>query len=188
MDLDDPDPFLLVPDADGPGREEMLLRALGESEFVIGPAVELADAALSLRLARQTLTLCRRGVIACDPPVRSADHLPTLLMLSDEDIVDLMTRGEYTLLAQMPPTKRGRLVETLLALLDGCTTPEIAARLHVHQQTVRYRLRRLHALYGDRLHDPDWRFSMQIVLRTRIVHDQETSTPAGPTRPARSRA
>ncbi|MGI8329436.1 PucR family transcriptional regulator [Actinomadura scrupuli] len=170
MDLERPDPFLLVPDAEGPGRQEMLVRALNDSIFAIGPTVELADAALSLRLARQTLALCRRGIIAADPPVRSADHLPTLLMLADEGIMNLMTHGEYALLAEMAPAKRGRLAETLLVLLaEGGTAPEIALRLHVHPQTVRYRMNQLQDLYGDRLHDPDWRFHMQIVLRMQTL-------------------
>jgi hypothetical protein len=178
MDLERPDPFLLVPDADGPGRQEMLVHALGESAWVIGPNVELAEAALSLRLARQTLTLCRRGIIASDPPVRSADHLATLMLFSDEGIVNLMIRGEYALLAQMAPAKRARLAETLLALLaKGGTAPEIAARLHVHPQTVRYRMNRLQELYGDQIHDPDWRFHMQIVLRMQILLGRQISAP-----------
>ncbi|RAY16299.1 PucR family transcriptional regulator [Actinomadura craniellae] len=172
MDLESPEPFLLVPDADGPGRQEMLVRALGDSVFAVGPTVDLAEASLSLQLARRTLALCHRGVITAGSPVRAADHLSTLLLFGDEDIVELMTRDEYAPLAEMPPARRERLVKTLFVLLtQGGSAPEIAGRLHVHPQTVRYRMNLLHELYGPRLHDPDWRFRMQIVLRRQILLD-----------------
>ncbi|WP_146087599.1 helix-turn-helix domain-containing protein [Thermomonospora echinospora] len=189
MDLERPDPFLLVPDADGPGRQEMLVRALGDAAFAVGPSVELVDAALSLRLARRTLALCHRGVIASDPPVRAADHLPTLLLFSDEPLADLMSRSEYDPLAQLAPARREPLAETLLALLtEGGSAPEIAARLHVHPQTIRYRMNRLQELYGPRLDDPDWRFHMQIVLRRRLLLDRATGTrPPAPPSPDANR-
>ncbi|MGI8336841.1 PucR family transcriptional regulator, partial [Actinomadura scrupuli] len=177
MDLEGSEPFLLVPDPERAGCEEMLVRALGGSGFVIGPVVEVAEAGLSLRLARQTLALCRRGIIACDPPVRSADHLPTLLMFSDEGLLDLMSRGVYAPLARLIPTRRQRLTETLLAYLDNGSVPEIATRLRIHPQTARYRLGRLQDLYGDRLQDPDWCFHMHLVLRARALLDRETTTP-----------
>jgi hypothetical protein len=42
-------------------------------------------------------------------------------------------------------------------------------RLHVHPQTVRYRLRQLEELFGDQLLDPDLRFDLEIVLRARAL-------------------
>ena len=43
----------------------------------------------------------------------------------------------------------------------------MAAALHVHPQTVRYRLTRLRELYGDLLEDPDARFELELALRSR---------------------
>ena len=61
-----------------------------------------------------------------------------------------------------------RLAETLLAWLESADNAGAAARhLHVHPQTVRYRLRQLTELFGDRLIDPDARFTLQVALRIR---------------------
>ena len=45
----------------------------------------------------------------------------------------------------------------------------MAADLHVHPQTVRYRLARLRELLGDALDDPEARFELEVVLRARAV-------------------
>jgi DNA-binding PucR family transcriptional regulator len=63
--------------------------------------------------------------------------------------------------------QRPRLAETLLAwLLSGSNVPDVATRLHVHPQTVRYRLRQLEKLFGDALHDPDTRLNLIVALRS----------------------
>ncbi|RAY16972.1 PucR family transcriptional regulator [Actinomadura craniellae] len=170
MDLEHPYPFLLVPDADGPGRQNMLDRALDGLAYAVGPALPLAQAALSLRLARQTLALARRGIIPTDPPPRSTDHLSTLLLFSDEDLTNLMIQRAYAHTAKLEVRDRGQLLETLLAsLATGGTAPELSTHLHVHPQTVRYRLRKLEELFGDRIQDPGWRFDMQLVLRSQVL-------------------
>ncbi|MFC5751914.1 PucR family transcriptional regulator [Actinomadura rugatobispora] len=174
MDLERPDPRLLVPDPDAPGRQDMLARALRDTPFAIGPSVSLAEAALSVRLAGQALSLVRRGVIRCDHYVRCSDELSTLLLSHNEDVIRLMTARRYGPLAALKPQQRDRLDETLLAwLASGGRAPEIAARLHVHAQTVRYRMRRLQELFGDEMNDPDWKFEMEIVLRTKLLLKDE---------------
>jgi DNA-binding PucR family transcriptional regulator len=68
-----------------------------------------------------------------------------------------------------------RLTETLAAWLDHQRhTPRIAEALHVHSQTVRYRIANLRELLGDAIDDPDGRFELQLALRI----------SAGPTRRA----
>jgi len=42
---------------------------------------------------------------------------------------------------------------------------EMAAALHIHPQTARYRTARLRELLGDELDDPDARFELEIALR-----------------------
>ena len=42
----------------------------------------------------------------------------------------------------------------------------MAAALHVHPQTARYRVARLRELFGDQLDDPDARFELEIALRS----------------------
>ena len=41
----------------------------------------------------------------------------------------------------------------------------VAEQLHVHPQTVRYRLGRLRELFGDALDDPQRRFELELALR-----------------------
>ena len=43
--------------------------------------------------------------------------------------------------------------------------PAIARELHVHAQTVRYRLDQLRELFGDDLEDPDARFELSLAVR-----------------------
>jgi DNA-binding PucR family transcriptional regulator len=40
----------------------------------------------------------------------------------------------------------------------------VAAELHVHPQTVRYRLARLHELFGAELDDPETRLRLTLAL------------------------
>jgi DNA-binding PucR family transcriptional regulator len=42
----------------------------------------------------------------------------------------------------------------------------VAARLHVHPQTVRYRVAQLRELFGESLDDPDARFELALALRS----------------------
>ena len=65
------------------------------------------------------------------------------------------------------PASRERLSDTLLAWLRHRGRTELVAEaLHVHPQTVRYRLGRLRELYGERLDDPDVRFELELALRS----------------------
>jgi DNA-binding PucR family transcriptional regulator len=79
-------------------------------------------------------------------------------------------------LARLRPGQRDRIAETLLAWLQsGENAAEVAQRIHVHPQTVRYRLRQIHELFGDQLRDPDRRFELQLALRLRqLTGDRAT--------------
>lgn len=159
--------WLLVPDPCGPGQARMLEIALHGIRAAIGPAVPLLEAATSLRWAGEALELSRRGVLPRGL-VRCTDHMATLIVFKDEELVSTLASTRLAPLAHLRPTQQDRLAETLLAWLrHGRGAGEVAARLHVHPQTVRYRLRQLEELYGDQLADPDIRFELEIVLRAR---------------------
>ncbi|MFB7369696.1 helix-turn-helix domain-containing protein [Streptomyces sp. NPDC056222] len=49
----------------------------------------------------------------------------------------------------------------------------MAQSLGIHPQTARRRLRRLDALFGDRLNDPRFRFEALLALRTRALEPGE---------------
>jgi hypothetical protein len=178
-----PEPCLLVPDPDGPGRQAAIDRALSDRALggrpaAIGPSVPLARAAMSLRWARHALALARAGAIPADP-VRCDQHLSTLLILADEDLAAVLRGRRLAPLARLRPAQRDRIAETLLAWLQlGENAAEVAQRIHVHPQTVRYRMRQIHELFGDQLRDPDRRFELQLALRIRTL-----AAPANRTKP-----
>ncbi|MFI6325646.1 helix-turn-helix domain-containing protein [Nonomuraea sp. NPDC050556] len=160
-------PCLLVPDPSGPGQAQTLEQALRGWKAVVGPAVPLAGAAASLRWATEALSLARRGVLP-KGLLRCSEHMATLVVFKDEELVSALAEVRLAPLAHLRPTQQDRLAETLLAWLRyGRGAGEVAARLHVHPQTVRYRLRQLEELYGEQLADPDIRFELEIVLRAR---------------------
>ena len=56
--------------------------------------------------------------------------------------------------------------ETALAYVrHGGNAVAMAAELHIHPQTARYRIARLRELLGEQLDDPDARFELELVLR-----------------------
>lgn len=83
---------------------------------------------------------------------RCDQHLSTLLILADEDLAR---------------TLRRRRLAPLAWLQLGENAAEVAQQIHVHPQTVRYRLRQIQELFGDQLRDPDLRFELQLALRVR---------------------
>jgi len=71
-------------------------------------------------------------------------------------------------LADLADGPRARLTETLAAWLDRPGQVQaVAAALDVHPQTVRYRVRQLRDLFGERLEDPEARFELALALRAR---------------------
>jgi hypothetical protein len=193
---------LLVPDPDGPGpsRNRALALALRGRPAAVGPTVPLTDAADSLRWATRALSLMRRGLLATPQPgkgaLRCADHLPTLLLYSDESLLRMLSTRVLTPLGSVPESQRDRLAETLLAWLQsGSSVGDVAARLHIHPQTVRYRLRQLEKLFGDCLREPETRFELELALRAEAASRNAAAArapfrdaPGAPTNRARSEA
>ncbi|MCP9952456.1 MULTISPECIES: helix-turn-helix domain-containing protein [Actinomadura] len=164
-------PSLIIPDPDGPGRAKLVDRALAGTLAVVGPTVPLMEAARSIQWARKTLCLVQRGVIEAESGViRSVEHMSTLILFQDEGLITSLADLRLAPLAHLRASQQDRLAETLLAWLQsGRNANEVAMRLHVHPQTVRYRLRQLEELFGDQLLDPDLRFDLEIVLRARAL-------------------
>ncbi|MFC8343057.1 helix-turn-helix domain-containing protein [Streptomyces sp. NPDC057280] len=157
---------LVVPDPEGPGRARAVAGALQGLRAAMGPTVSLQEGARSLRWASEALELVRRGVLWDAEMVRCQDHLATLLLLRDDALVDAMAERRLRPLEQVRPPQRERLAETLLSWLSsGHNASEVAVRLAVHPQTVRYRMRQLDELFGDHLHDPVAQFEMMLALR-----------------------
>jgi DNA-binding CsgD family transcriptional regulator len=173
---------LLVPEDEAPGalRGRALTVALRGRAVAVGPAVPLAEAADSLRWATRALGLMRRGVLPRKDLLYCADHLSTLLLYADEALQQALSRRVLAPLAELPAPQRERLTETALAWLQsGRSVATVADRLHVHPQTVRYRLRRLDELFGDRLRDPDCHLDLELALRAEALRAPRSARPGG---------
>jgi PucR C-terminal helix-turn-helix domain len=152
--------WALVPDPYAPGRRAELERALGGQEAALGPEVGPVELPRSARRARLALGLGRGGLIVAE------DHLLDLILGRDEELAAELAARRLAPLAGLAPATRERLLETLRAWLDahGEARPAAAA-LHVHVQTVRYRLGQLRDLLGDALDDPAGRLELALALR-----------------------
>ena len=96
------------------------------------------------------------------------DHLADLLLAAAPDVAADLAASRLAPLAELAPGPRARLEETLAAWLDRPGQVQaVAAALGVHPQTVRYRVRQLRDLFGERLEDPDARFELALALRAR---------------------
>jgi DNA-binding PucR family transcriptional regulator len=130
--------------------------------------VVAAEAHRSLRWAPIALELVRRDPLPSDRPTRVADHLATVVLLQDPGMARALVTQRLSAVETLPETERERLLETLGAwLAHQRHTPRIAAELHVHPQTVRYRIGKLRELLGDAIDTPDGRFELELALRAR---------------------
>jgi hypothetical protein len=160
--------WLVLPDPEGPGRPAAIDRALEAEPAALGPTVAPADAHRSLRWARLALALAEAGAVdAAGPgPVRAGDHLATLILLQDREMALALSRRRLAPLDGLHAGERERLLQTLGAwLAHQRHTPAIAAQLHVHPQTVRYRIAKLRELLGDTLDGAQGRFELDLALR-----------------------
>jgi hypothetical protein len=158
--------YLVVPDPDGPGRREAIDHAAAGMAATLGPTVATAQATRSLHWARIALELVQSGALPADGPTRVADHLATMILLQQQDIAKALVRNRLAPLDALPESERQRLLETLAAwLAHQRHTPRVAAELHVHPQTVRYRMGKLRELMGESLETADGRFELELALR-----------------------
>ena len=158
--------YLVLPDPDGPGRHEAVDRAVDGMAAVLGPTVTTAQAPRSLHWARLALELVQSGALPSEGPTRVGDHLATVILLQQSDIANALVQDRLAPLESLPNAERERLLETLEAwFAHQRHTPRIAAELHVHPQTVRYRMAKLRELMGDSLETVDGRFELELALR-----------------------
>ncbi|MFI5609396.1 helix-turn-helix domain-containing protein [Amycolatopsis sp. NPDC051903] len=166
FELEGAQPRIVVPGAVDSAGLATLQAALPDHRLSLGPCVLLGRLGDSLRWARAALTLADRGRVTPRRVLRAEDHLADLLVNSDAVLVDVLRSRLFAPLAGMTDKQQERLLETLRAWLDSQgNIVEIADRLQIHPQTVRYRMRQLQATLGDRLRDPAARFEMELVLR-----------------------
>lgn len=187
-DLTDRAPYLVIPDPDGPGQDRLIAAAVRNRTAALGPTVPLTRGAVSLRWARHTLELVESGVIVPekDPAgrdlddrprgdlvedgtgvVRCVDHVATLVASMSRDLVAAAASTRLAGLLEIPAHRRAPLVRTLLTYMaSGDNAVVTARRLHIHQQTVRYRVRKLEEMCGTEIFDPRHRLEVMIMLHS----------------------
>lgn len=156
--------WAIVGDPDGPGRHATVQQGLAGVRAGVGPAVAAIAAAESARLAERALALAH----GAPGPVWADDRRVDLLLLGDPDMARGLADEVLGPLALAPDATRERLVETLAAWLEhqGEVRPT-AQQLHVHTQTVRYRVAQLRELLGDRMGSAEGRLELELALRAR---------------------
>ncbi|GAA2823887.1 PucR family transcriptional regulator [Kribbella solani] len=154
----------IVPEPAGPGRRLQLGRELAGMAAVVGNSVAVAQLPRSLEIARIAVRLRRTGVLS-DDPVFADEHLDALIVWRDEALVAALRDEMLAPLEGETAAARERLAETLASWLRHFGDRQaIANELSIHPQTVRYRMSRLKALYGERLDDPESRARLFLAL------------------------
>jgi hypothetical protein len=177
--LDQIEPSLIVPDPENPAQVRDLVNGLAGRRAAVGPPVPPAEAANSLRWARRALELAQRGIIADPGIVWCNDHLGTLTIFRDDDLLIQIIQRRLAPLDELREQQRRLLADTLLAWLQlNMNANAVATRLHVHPQTVRHRLRQIERLFGDQVRDSEIGFELEIALRA----ERAFRLPAKPTR------
>ncbi|HSR94313.1 MAG TPA: helix-turn-helix domain-containing protein [Solirubrobacterales bacterium] len=157
---------VLFPDPDGPGRGVLLERAAGDFPLALGPAGALSDLPTSWALAGRALAAAEAGVLPPTGMLRVDGNLADLLLFEGAALVARIAVRRLAPLDSLTAKARERMGETALAYVRyGGNSVAMARALHLHPQTVRYRIVRLRELFGEQLDDPDARFELEIALR-----------------------
>ena len=154
-----------------PAQRAELDGAVRGRRAALGPAVPWQEAGVSFARAREVLHLASHGGIEDGGALVLAErHNLELLLGADRRLARDVAESALAPLAGETDLSRERLGSTLDAWLRHRGRTEAVARaLHVHPQTVRYRLARLRELFGARLDDPDGRFELELALRARRI-------------------
>ncbi len=157
---------------DGPHTSRVqLAETLHGRAAVVGPTVDWPRVPEAARLTRLTLQLIATG--EGDPPdpadpIFVEDHLVPLALRGEHSAFAILSERRFASFAGLRETTRERLLDTLHSWLHhwGSRT-EVALELHIHPQTVSYRIRQLRDLLGTDLDDAAARFELLLALTDR---------------------
>lgn len=155
----------LIP-GEGERSRRQLLRALGDRRAYLGCTRPWNQVSSSYARAARAYELDTQGTFAdITGPVDTDAHLARLLLGADPGLLTDLRAQTLTPLDDEGEASRERLEETLRSwLLHQGRRDAVAAELHVHPQTVRYRMARIRELFGDRLDDPGFVRDLVIAL------------------------
>jgi hypothetical protein len=160
----------LLAGAAGAGRAAELERATRGVTAALGPTVPRAELPGAWAIASAALRAAQAGAIEDDGVIDADRHLPELLLFESGGLAERLAARRLAPLDDLTPAGRARMEETALAYVQhGGNAAAMARALHLHPQTIRYRLGRLRELFGDELGDPDARFELELALRSQAV-------------------
>ena len=162
----------LVSGVASPSRGTELEGAAESATAVLGPAVPRAELPSSWALAKAALRAAEAGAIEGPAQIVAERHLTDLLIFQSGDLADRLAQTRLEPLADLTPAARDRMEETALAFVQhGGNAAAMGRALHLHPQTIRYRLTRLRELFGEQLDEPNSRFELELALRVaRLRH------------------
>jgi PucR C-terminal helix-turn-helix domain len=169
----------LVSGAASPSRTAELERATESLTAALGPAVPRGELGSSWALAKAALRAAEAGALEGASPIPAEEHLADLLIFESGGLADRLAQSRLAPLGELTPAGRARMEETALAYVQhGGNAAAMARALHLHPQTIRYRLTRLRELFGDQLEDPDARFELELALRSARSRRAARAAPA----------
>lgn len=178
LDLNVPEPYLLVPGPLTRRRRRTLEAALVGGRAGVGLTVPSSRAADSLRWARRVLALVVEGILDDGTLTLCEDHLVSAWLLADGPLMDEIARRRLAFLARAGERRQQWLADTLRSWLrTRGPAVRMSEDLGVHVQTVRYRMRVLEDLLQEELTDPDRRFATEAALRARWLRERRRSGP-----------
>lgn len=158
---------IVIRDPSGPGRRRELEAALDGHRAALGPVHPTAEARESWLRARSGMEAIRAGALP-DGLCVVDEHLAAIAFFEARAPLRELASRRLQPLDALTPAARERMTATLKAYLDHRgNAPAMAEALHVHPQTVRYRLRKLRDLFGSALDDPEARFELETAVRVR---------------------
>jgi len=161
----------LVPDVDGPGRDAEITRALNGAPAVRGGTIDWADTAEAIERAILAAQLQNAGVLPSRDGVvvHADDYLVDVILHRDPVRARALADRALAPLDALSAAARDRHTAALSAWLDHAgNTTAAADSMHVHPQTLRYRLRQLEEVLGaELLSSPEGRLELQLALRVR---------------------
>jgi hypothetical protein len=172
----DPVGIVLLPAPERAGWATRLQTGLSGRRAVLGPTVESAQAHRSIARAQAAWPLHVAGLLHPGSErtlAHAEEHLLALLLAAEPEIAADLCARAVAPLRSLPAGAVARGEQTLRAWLDAHgDVAAAAATLHVHPQTVRYRLAGLREVFAGALDDPAARLELTIALRT-----STTTTP-----------
>jgi DNA-binding PucR family transcriptional regulator len=171
MTVVDPEDGVLLAVAQGPDAGRRFIAAASEGGrpakvsiglgFPVADVCDVAQAALEARMALDQIDDADAGDVA---------HHAFDLLDASRLVLSHVPRSRRQLVTQIldPIAEHRDLLSTLTIYLEhDCAVPATAAALHLHPNSVRYRLARIEEVLGRRLSDPRTLTSLFLALQAR---------------------